>query len=105
MKGGHYFPFFLLKMNTIQIINYNWRLYEMTMLNQLKSGDIARIVNFEDGYELRYKFESKGLFEGSIIRVVSSFGLFTFSINSKIFSVNSQIAKKVRIIKLNQLLR
>ena len=71
----------------------------MTMLSQLKSGDIARIVAFENGIDLRYKFVSKGIFEGSILRVISCFGLITFNVDSKIFSVSCGIAEKVRVIK------
>ena len=72
----------------------------MTMLNQLKSGDIARIINFENESIFKKKFISNKIVEGSIIRIISCFGLFTFSVNSKIFSVSSGIAKNVRIIKL-----
>ena len=72
----------------------------MTMLNQLKSGDIARIVAFENGSELKKKFVSKGILEGSIIRIISRFGLITFNVNSKIFSVSNGIAENVRVIKV-----
>ena len=47
----------------------------MTMLNQLKSGDMARIVAFENESELKKKFVSKRILEGSIIRIISCFGL------------------------------
>ena len=72
----------------------------MTMLNQLKSGDIARIVTFENGSELKKKFISKGILEGSIIRIISHFGLITFDVNSKIFSASNGIAENVRVIKV-----
>lgn len=72
----------------------------MTMLNQLKSGDIARIVAFENGSELKKKFVSKGILEGSIIRIISCFGLITFNVDSKIFSVSNGIAENVRVINV-----
>jgi len=72
----------------------------MTMLNQLKYGDIARIVAFENGSELKKKFVSKGILEGSIIRVISCLGLITFNVDSKIFSVSNGIAENVRVIEL-----
>jgi len=72
----------------------------MTMLNQLKSGSIARIVAFENGSELKKKFASNGLLEGSFIRIISCFGLITFNVDSKIFSVSNGIAKNVRVIEV-----
>ena len=72
----------------------------MTMLNQIKSGEIVRIVAFENNCKIKEKFISKGIFEGSIVRIISSFGLITFNFNSKIFSVSNRLAKNVRIIRL-----
>ena len=50
----------------------------MTMLNQLKSGDIARIVALENGSELKKRFIDKGISLGSIIRIISCFSLENF---------------------------
>lgn len=72
------------------------------MLNQLKSGDIARIVAFEDKSELKKEFVSRGIFEGSIIRIISCFGLITFDVDSKIFSVSKGIAENVRVIDVRK---
>lgn len=72
------------------------------MLNQLKSGDIARIVAFENGSELKKKFVSKGILEGSIIRIISCFGLITFNGDSKIFSVSNGISENVRVIEVKE---
>ena len=74
----------------------------MTMLYQLESGDIARIVAFENGFELKKRFVSKGMLEGSIIRIISCFGLITFNVDSKIFSVSNGIAENVRVIKVKE---
>lgn len=72
----------------------------MTMLNQLKSGVTARIVSFEKNSILKEKFVSNGITEDSIIRIISCYGLITFSVDSKIFSVSCCIAEKVRVIEL-----
>ena len=72
----------------------------MTMLNQLTSGTFARIVSFEENSELKMEFISKGIAEGSTVRIISCFGLITFSANSKIFSVSYGIAEKVRVIQI-----
>jgi len=74
----------------------------MTMLDQLKSGNIARIVAFKNESELKRKFVEKGILEGSLIRIISCFGLITFNVDSKIFSVSNGIAKNVRVIKVNE---
>ena len=72
----------------------------MTMLDQLKSGNIARIVAFKNESELKRKFVEKGILEGSLIRIISCFGLITFNVDSKIFSVSNGIAKNVRVIEV-----
>ena len=72
----------------------------MAVLNQLKSGDIARIVAFKNGSKLKKKFVSKGILADSFIEIISCFGLVTFSMDSRIFSVSNSIAENVRVIKL-----
>jgi len=75
----------------------------MTMLNQLKTGDIARIVCFKNcSSEYKNKFFTKGVSEGSIIRIISCFGLITFCVISKILSVSYGIAENVRVIKIQE---
>ena len=72
----------------------------MTMLNQLTSGTFARIVSFEENSELKMEFISKGIAEGSTVRIISCFGLITLDVNLKIFSISKVFAKKVKVIKL-----
>ena len=72
----------------------------MTMLNQLKSGDIARIIDIDCEPEFTKKFISSGITEGNIIRIISSFGSIIFNVNSRIFSISKGLAKNVRVIKL-----
>lgn len=76
----------------------------MVMLNELKPGKIARIVAFENKLGLKNQFVSNGIIEGSIIRIISTFGLITFNINSKIISVSKNIAENIRIIELKEAL-
>ena len=72
----------------------------MTMLNHLKTGDIARIISFDDVSEINNKFIFNGILEGDIIRIISCFGLITLDVNLKIFSISKVFAKKVKVIKL-----
>ena len=89
-------------MVTIIISRINYRIIKMTKLNELKSGRIARVVAFENGPDLKSKLESMGIFEGMIVRIISSFGLIIFSVESKkIFKISNNIAKRIRIIELN----
>jgi len=74
----------------------------MTMLNQLKSGDIARIVVIHKNTNLKTKIRLKKISAGSIIRIISSFGTITFNSNSKIFSVSNSITENVRVIKIKE---
>ena len=72
----------------------------MVMLSQLKPGSFARIVKIDNSLFIRDKLNSKGIFEGCFIMVISCFGLITFNANSKIFSISKVLAKNVRVIKL-----
>ena len=72
----------------------------MVMLNQLKSGSFARIVRIENRPIIREKLKTKGIIEGSFIRVISCFGLIVFKIDKKMFSIDNKIAEKIRVIVL-----
>lgn len=72
----------------------------MTTLERLKSGEFARIVAIKEGNDIRQKFSTKGISEGSFVRIISSYGLITFEVDQKIFAIARDIAQKVRVIKL-----
>jgi len=72
----------------------------MVMLNQLKSGSYARIVKFENRQYIREKLYSKGIMEGTIIKIISCFGLIVFRIDKKIYSIDNRIANDIRVIEL-----
>ena len=72
----------------------------MTMLNQLKPNELARIVAIDGEHILRQKLFSKGITENSIIRVISSYGLITFEIGRKTFAIGRGMAQKIRVIKV-----
>ena len=72
----------------------------MVMLNYLRSGCIARIVKIENNQVLKDKLKSKGIIEGSIIRVISCFGPIIFEVDKRIFSIGNKIAEKIRVIEI-----
>jgi len=73
---------------------------KMTMLDQLKSGELARIVAIDGEHELRQKLFSRGITEDSIVRVISSYGLITFEIGRKTFAIGHGMAQKISVIKV-----
>ena len=72
----------------------------MTMLDQLKSDELARIVAIDEEHGLRQKLFSRGITEDRIVRVISSYGLITFEIGRKTFAIGRGIAQKIRVIKV-----
>ena len=72
----------------------------MTMLDQLKPDELARIVAIDGEHGLRQKLFSRGINEDNIVRVISSYGLITFEIGRKTFAIGRGIAQKIRVIKV-----
>lgn len=72
----------------------------MTMLDQLKPNKLARIVEIDEEHGLRQKLFSRGITEGSIVRVISSYGLITFEIGRKTFAIGCDMAQKIRVIRV-----
>jgi len=72
----------------------------MTMLDQLKPNELVRIVAIDEEHEIRPKFSLTGITEGSLARVISSYGLITIEIGEKTFAIGRGIAQKIRVIKI-----
>lgn len=72
----------------------------MTMLDQLKPDELARIVAIDEEHGLRQNLFSRGITEDRIVRVISSYGLITFEIGRKTFAIGRGIAQKIRVIKV-----
>jgi ferrous iron transport protein A len=72
----------------------------MTMLDQLKLDELARIVAIDEKHGLRQKLISRGITEGSIVRVISSYGLITFEIGRKTIAIGCGMAQKIRVIRV-----
>jgi len=73
---------------------------KMTMLDQLKPDELARIVAIDEEHGLGQKFSLRGITEGSLARVISSYGLITIEIGEKTFAIGRGIAQKIRVIKV-----
>ena len=70
------------------------------ILQQLKTGDLARIIAIEGGRNLRQNLSLRGISEGSIIRVVSNMGPVTVEIDRNTVAVGRGMAQKIRVTKV-----
>ncbi len=70
------------------------------MLAQLRPGEMARIMAVEGGMGLRQKLSLRGIYEGSIIRMISCYGPITIEVNRSVVSIGRGMAQKVRVRRL-----
>ncbi len=71
------------------------------MLTQLKPGKIARIVTVDGEHKLRQRLSSRGISEGSFVRVISCYGPITCEVvNRKTFTIGYGIAQRIRVIRV-----
>jgi len=73
---------------------------QMQKLTELRPGEWARIVAVEGGRGLRQKLLLRGLFEGSIVRVVSSRGPVTVEVNRNIVSIGRGMARRISVKRM-----
>jgi ferrous iron transport protein A len=70
------------------------------MLDELKPGEIAKIVVVEGGYGLRQKLSLRGISEGDFVRVISSHGPVTVEVNRNTVSIGRGMARKIRVMRV-----
>lgn len=73
---------------------------QMQSLTELRPGEWARIVAVEGGRGLRQKLLLRGLFEGSVVRVVSSQGPVTVEVNRNIVSIGRGMARRISVKRM-----
>ena len=73
---------------------------QMQSLTELRSGEWARIVAVEGGRGLRQKLLLRGLFEGSIVRVLSSQGPVTVEVNRNVVSIGRGMARRISVKRM-----
>lgn len=71
-------------------------------LNQLRTGETAKIVAIEGGRGLKQKLLLRGLFEGKLLRVVSNHGPVTVEIDRSIVAIGRGIAQKIVVTRNSQ---
>lgn len=70
------------------------------MLDELKPGELAKIVVVEGGYGLRQKLSLRGISEGDFVRVISSHGPVTVEVNRNTVSIGRGMARKIRVMRV-----
>ncbi|MHC1630919.1 MAG: FeoA family protein [Methanotrichaceae archaeon] len=68
------------------------------MLTDLRPGDCRRIVAIMGGRGARKTLASRGIFEGSAVRVISCRGPVVIEINRNTVALGRGIAQKIRVM-------
>jgi len=64
-------------------------------LSQLGPGELGRVMAIEGGHGIRQKLLLRGLFEGSIVRMISCYGPVTIEVDRNTVSIGRGMAQKV----------
>ena len=70
------------------------------MLDELKPGELAKIVVVEGGRGLRQKLSLRGISEGDFVRVISNHGPVTVEVNRNTVSIGRGMARKIRVMRV-----
>jgi ferrous iron transport protein A len=70
------------------------------MLTQLKTGDIAKIIDIDGGNHHRHKLSLRGITEGSIVRIISNLGPVTVEIDRNVVSIGRGMAHRIRVLRV-----
>ena len=73
---------------------------DMRTLNQLKPGELGRVIIVEGGRGIRQTLFLRGLFEGSVVRVISCCGPVTVEIDRNMISIGRGMAQKVVVRRM-----
>ncbi len=69
-------------------------------LNQLKPGEQGRVMVIEGGRGIRQKLFLRGLFEGSVVRVISCYGPVTVEVDRNTVSIGRGMAQKIVVRRM-----
>ena len=70
------------------------------MLDELKPGELARVIAVEGGYGLRQRLSLRGISEGSFLRVISNQGPVTVEVDRNTVSIGRGMACKIRVVRV-----
>ena len=72
----------------------------MLPLSQLKPGEVGRVIAVEGGHGIRQKLFLRGLFEGSVVRVISCYGPVTVEVDRSTVSIGRGMAQKIIVRRI-----
>ncbi len=73
---------------------------DMLTLSQLKPGERGRVMVIEGGRGIRQKLFLRGLFEGSVVRVISCSGPVTVEVDRNTVSIGRGMAQKIIVRRM-----
>ena len=72
----------------------------MLPLSRLKPGEVGQVMAVEGGHGIRQKLFLRGLFEGSVVRVISCYGPVTVEVDRNMVSIGRGMAQKIIVRRL-----
>lgn len=69
-------------------------------LSQMKPGEPVRIVEIGGGHGIRQKLNLRGIYEGSVARVISVNGPITIEVDRSVVSIGRGMAQKIRVTRM-----
>ena len=69
-------------------------------LSQLKPGEQGRVMAVEGGHGIRQKLFLRGLFEVSVVRMISCYGPVTVEVDRNTVSIGRGMAQKVIVRRM-----
>ena len=72
----------------------------MLPLSRLKPGEVGRVMAVEGGHGIRQKLFLRGLFEGSVVRVISCCGPVTVEVDRSTVSIGRGMAQKIIVRRI-----
>jgi ferrous iron transport protein A len=69
-------------------------------LSQLDPGERGRVMAIEGGRGIRQKLFLRGLFEGSIVRMISCYGPVTVEVDRNTVSIGRGMAQKIMVRRM-----
>ncbi len=69
-------------------------------LSQLRPGELGRVMVIGGGHGIRQKLFLRGLFEGSVVRMISCYGPVTVEVDRNTVSIGRGMAQKIIVRRM-----
>ena len=78
----------------------DWDESNRLTLSQLKPGEQGRVMVIEGGRGIRQRLFLRGLFEGSVVRMISCYGPVTVEVDRNTVSIGRGMAQKIIVSRM-----